>query len=767
MQVITIDGVRNDEGRLARIGVLGSCRVHGPVKALVAAGGARAVAFPFNTYTHSPHDALQYLKFCLGRMILPPPLEPLVFGKAGMRYPALGFMQLVARLDLIIAEVSSQTRLSACGFEVQQNYFATHFVRAGGKPLLDWWRSVVRGDEARLAAGAELIDSGVVGAPWQQEVVSTAELAEIAGPDFFDAMSALVSAHPAKWMFVSHFGFDADRPIASRERNIQLLKQFSTDSGVGFFDPSPFVMQAGATTALKAGGKDIYHYDPDFEPEMGGALAQAAASVLSGEMDGIERRPVGAAPVAPDRSILDQTDPAQLEALAREAEDAGNHELSKALRHRLLQVDPDRTHVALELALQAAEEKQWRSAVALADHVLAADASDARARQVHVTALDELGEGDPVDAFRELEAEGDLRKLADFCVRVTHRHPAGSEVRTLIGQAIQSAQEEQARSEASDDPVAAARSLDMLAALDPSRSSHWKGVRHGLVQRLMTAVSDALESGDNKSALRRSRQLVDIGANVAESNLLIGRILLERGETAEAIKAFRAATELQPDRAWPWINLARAHLRDGATTLSAEAFIKARDLSATAQGQDEALDTEARQALRSMATALVLRARELEASASVPEDDLQALQVYRLAAEALGDEGDFGVLTTALRRRSLLRVVETEKKSGNDLLRSINVHLAIDPDCPRVLAVAGRHFMRARDHEHALPFWERLAELEPHDARHHLQVARCMDWLGMTDGMLAAAGRCLELDPDNSEASALSAKSTAMVAELE
>ncbi len=180
--------------------MIGSCRVHGPVKALVAEGGARAVAFPFNTYTHSPQDALQYLRFCLGRLILPPPLEPLVFGKAGMRYPALGFMQLVAGLDLIIAEVSSQTRLSAAGFEVQQNYFATNFVRPGGKPMLDWWRSVVRNDIARTAETAELIENGVADALWQQEVVSTAQLDEIDDEAFARAMTELVASHSARWL---------------------------------------------------------------------------------------------------------------------------------------------------------------------------------------------------------------------------------------------------------------------------------------------------------------------------------------------------------------------------------------------------------------------------------------------------------------------------------------------------------------------------------------------------------------------------------------
>lgn len=765
MQVITIDGVRNEMGKPARIGVIGSCRVHGPVKALVAEGGARAVAFPFNTYTHSPQDALQYLRFCLGRLILPPPLEPLVFGKAGMRYPALGFMQLVAGLDLIIAEVSSQTRLSAAGFEVQQNYFATNFVRPGGKPMLDWWRSVVRNDIARTAETAELIENGVADALWQQEVVSTAQLDEIDDEAFARAMTELVASHSARWLFVSHFGFDPDKPVASRERNIGLLDGFAQETGVGYFNPSPHVIEAGAATALKAGGKDIYHYDPDFEPVMGAALGAAAADVLTGSGDTVQRQHQGAASRGPDRTILSLGEADRVSGQIDIALQDGDEALANALRYLLLEHDPGNMATALELARYAEAQGRWRSAVVFAEHVLDSDPDNAEARHIRIGSLDKMGEGDPVEAFEDLQAEGDLTGLASFCRKALRQYPPKAEVRERIRQAITAAHGELERSDAAGNQVASAEVLDRLVALDAERANHWAAARHDRVQRLMTAVNKALESGDQGLALSHSRDLVLIGADAAESNLLIGRILLERGEIAEAVQAFEATVAEQPERAWAWINLARAHLRDGEAVEGAQAYVTARDLAESYGTSDLLLD--ARQSLRSMATTLIKRARELESGAERIADDLEIFRVYRLAAEALADEGDLGNLTAALRRCSLLRVIEFEQSDAEHLSEAIDVHLAMDPDCTRALAVAGQHYMRSRDYEHALPYWERLVDLEADNARHHLQVARCMDWLGMTDGMLAAAAQCLELEPDNSEARALAAKSTAMVAELE
>ena len=91
----------------------------------------------------------------------------------------------------------------------------------------------------------------------------------------------------------------------------------------------------------------------------------------------------------------------------------------------------------------------------------------------------------------------------------------------------------------------------------------------------------------------------------------------------------------------------------------------------------------------------------------------------------------------------------------------------MDPDCVRTLAIAGRACLRTRAPERALNYYERLATLQPDVARHHLQMARCLDRIGMTDAMHDAARRCLELEPDNADARALVEKGNAMVAELE
>lgn len=765
MQVITIDGVRNDQGKPARIGVIGSCRVHGPVKALVAEGQARAVAFPFNTYTHSPQDARQYLRFCMGHLILPPPLEPLVFGKAGMRYPALGFMQLVAGLDLIIAEVSSQTRLSASGFEVQQNYFATNFVRPGGKPLLDWWRTVVRNDISRAGAASELLDTGLIDALWQREVVATAQLEEIDDATFAEAMTTLAGSHAARWLFVSHFGFDADKPVASRERNIELLGRFARDNGVGYFNPSPLVIEAGASVALKAGGKDIYHYDPAFEPMMGAALGAAAADVLAGPADRIIRKPGKAATRAPDRAVLSLEEAGLVSDQIGCALENGDAAMANALRYRLLDLDPAHREAALGLAHHAESEGRWRSAIVFAEHVLASDPDNAEARHLKIGSLDKLGEGDPVEAFEDLRADGDLARIAEFCRRAMRQYPESAAVMECIRNAVDEALQAHGRSEDAGDHVATAAALDQLIALDAAQSNQWAAARHALIQRLMSEVNGARDRGDQDTAMNRSRELVRMGAHAAESNLLIGRILLERGEVAGATRAFEATVDEQPERAWAWINLARAHLRAGDKVASAAAYVKARDLAGSAD--EQTLVQEARQSLRSMASSLILTARQMETDAGQMTDDLPAFRVYGLAAEALGEEGDLAALTAALRRRSLLRVMALERAGDGGLSEAIDVHMELDPDCRRTLEVAGQHFMRMRDFEHALPYWERLVCLEPRSARPHLQVARCMDWMGMTDGMLAAAKRCLDLEPDNAEARALAAKSTAMVAELE
>lgn len=761
MQVVTIDGVIRPDGALARIGVIGSCRVHGPVRALVDTGRAKAVAFPFNTYTHTPQEALQYLTFCLGRQVVPLSLEPLVFGRTGMRYPSQGFIGLVAGLDLIIAEISSQSHLTAAGFAMQQNYFSTNFLRSGGKPYLDWWRTVVRQDVAQQKASAELIESGLAEELWKREVVSTAATGESGDTEFHEALTALVAAHPARWLFVSHFNFSTETTVPARDRNIALLAEFHDRTGAGFFDPSPFVIAKGRETALKAGGKDTYHYEPDFEPELAKSLADAAKAVLGAEPDTIERHVLPGNLTAPDRRLLDLEDSNDLRAAALMAAQNGDEPMTDALGRRLLDLDPTDVQVSLSVARAAVANGQWRAALVYAEHVMSLDPANPGARHVKAEALDALGEGNPVETLEGLLAASEPDRLGDFCRRALRQYPAGTEIRVRMASEIQALEEvlQKAREDGADSDAADA--LDRLKALDVANADTWIDARRALVHRLMISMREAVDAHDEDAALADAGSLVRIGAIEADARLVQGRILLARGDARAAAVAFEAAVAVQPDRAFIWINLARALLKSEELVDSATAFVRA--LGLLTSEDSPALQSEARSSLRGMASGLIRRAREVESEG----DRVAAFQAYELAATAMGDEGDLDSLCSALRRASLLHVIAMEKAEDAELEAAIRDHLTIDPHNPRVLAIAGRFNMKLRSYERALGHWEQLARQEPDASMHHLQVARCLDWMGMTDGMLAAAARCLDLDPGNLEAVALAAKSTAMVAELE
>lgn len=99
--------------------VIGSCRVHGPLR-------DRAECLPAVAgYTHTAREALQRLAFVRGQASVPSSVAPYVFARR--KAPALNVRQrrALAMADVVVVELCSAKGASIKGYPVNINYAAT------------------------------------------------------------------------------------------------------------------------------------------------------------------------------------------------------------------------------------------------------------------------------------------------------------------------------------------------------------------------------------------------------------------------------------------------------------------------------------------------------------------------------------------------------------------------------------------------------------------------------------------------------------------
>lgn len=255
-------------------GVIGTCRVHNPMRAMIEQGLIDLVWREFNAFTHGPTEAIQYLRFVRGEGFIPGAFAPFIFRTE--ETPAVGekLSNTVRELDFLIVEVSAFSRISCGPYEFQQNYFSENFIRKGGADYLNWWRDVTQGKPS-MASADELVSAKSEGLSLHdEEILRTLRFANLSDDEFQAEVQKLSQIAGLPLLLVPHFSFDdQDNAISRmRARNRKLLGASAKQLSHAFFDPSPLLMDYGREAALKNEGRDLYHYSPEFDAHIGHAL---------------------------------------------------------------------------------------------------------------------------------------------------------------------------------------------------------------------------------------------------------------------------------------------------------------------------------------------------------------------------------------------------------------------------------------------------------------------------------------------------------------
>jgi hypothetical protein len=259
-----------------QFGVIGTCRVHNPMRAMIDEGRIEMIWRGFNAFTHGPMEAIQYLQFVRDTKFIPDAFSPFIFRTDDT--PAVDDRLVAAMqgLDFLIVEISAFSRISCGNYEFQQNYFSENFIRKGGADYLNWWRDVTQGKPTMDSADALVRLKGNDITIHDEEVLRTLRFDNLSDKDFTAGIQELSGIAGIPLVLVPHFSFDnEDNAISKlRARNRQLVSTAAAELSHANFDPSQLLMDYGREAALKNNGRDLYHYSTEFDAHVGLAMIE-------------------------------------------------------------------------------------------------------------------------------------------------------------------------------------------------------------------------------------------------------------------------------------------------------------------------------------------------------------------------------------------------------------------------------------------------------------------------------------------------------------
>ena len=127
-----------------RVGVIGTCRLDGPLKTLRNSERGQ-IPWAHSGFAHSIHDAAQWVAIIRGEKSIPEHLCPFIFGHPihklvkghGSTKNLLEGQFLFETIDVLVIELSTKNRVHIDDYDLNSNYLGTHLLRPGGLQLLD------------------------------------------------------------------------------------------------------------------------------------------------------------------------------------------------------------------------------------------------------------------------------------------------------------------------------------------------------------------------------------------------------------------------------------------------------------------------------------------------------------------------------------------------------------------------------------------------------------------------------------------------------
>lgn len=265
------------DGRVERVGVIGSCRVLTPMAKMIALKVARRVWHACRCYSYTAPEAVQHLAHCLGRVEIPADLAPYVLNDPMPARFTPEWTEVIESCRTVIVEVSTLEDFVFNGLVFNCLGLANLLVRGHGAVAMDWFRRLSPeppDDETARLMEAALAGSGVdLTANLRAMLRGMCRKANDAGT-FARAIRSIVCNADKRWVFVPMFNVSTrpDEQIVARAALRAMLEREALANGAELFDPTPLVEEAGRSVAFEGAMASPIHYAPAFDAIVGEAL---------------------------------------------------------------------------------------------------------------------------------------------------------------------------------------------------------------------------------------------------------------------------------------------------------------------------------------------------------------------------------------------------------------------------------------------------------------------------------------------------------------
>lgn len=248
------------------VSVIGSCRVHNPMRAMSNEGRVLLNNARLAEFCHAPREALQKIRSANNRLEIPAELSMLIDGAEhdGRPKERANFKST----DVFVIEMSSVRRLVLNGFELQLNFVTDHLVKPYG---LEEWLAQLSVKARNAPPGGRVKhapDAANCGAPPHViEQAASIEMSMETDAAIADVVRRIIEYLRKPVVFVGHFDVlkEDGRRVKDRVRLNQCLRAAASEYGAGYFEPAALIESAGAGVALR----DNNHWAASFEKEAG------------------------------------------------------------------------------------------------------------------------------------------------------------------------------------------------------------------------------------------------------------------------------------------------------------------------------------------------------------------------------------------------------------------------------------------------------------------------------------------------------------------
>lgn len=254
---------------IPRISVIGSCRVHNPMRKIEKLGMVELNNYRLTEFCHTAREAMQKIRVANNRLQIPENIYPLVFGYSHSSVLEEFRRSDFSNTDLFVIEVSSVRRLTFLGYELQLNFVMEYLIKP--YKLEPWLEDISR--KARHAKNGAVVrsDSYLERAPINiSEILSNIEMSLETDHNIQNTIHQISSYLQKPILFVGHFNITKTTggKVADRDRLNKCLHKASIMADEYYFDPMEIIDDYTREVALR----DDNHWNYDFEIEAGNEI---------------------------------------------------------------------------------------------------------------------------------------------------------------------------------------------------------------------------------------------------------------------------------------------------------------------------------------------------------------------------------------------------------------------------------------------------------------------------------------------------------------